>query len=191
MMPDNKSQIRNTVRGLRSVMGLEQKQQLSLVIQTNALSLPIYREAKVVMAYLNNQDEVQTNEIIKDILSSGKRLIVPYCQMNNIIPCEIFDIQQDIVKGAFGIGQPHSERLKPVDSKDIDVVFVPGIAFDHEGNRIGFGKGFYDRFLPTLRNEVPKIGLAFACQIIDQVQVDEHDYKMSLLITENGVIYPG
>ncbi|NLI93845.1 MAG: 5-formyltetrahydrofolate cyclo-ligase [Peptococcaceae bacterium] len=190
-MVQSKTEIRKQILSIRGSIDQVQKEVLNQKIIRQILSLPYYCTAGTVMVYLNAPDEVQTTEIAQHILQSGKRLIVPYCGTGEIVPHEIFDLQNDIAIGKFGIREPRADHRKPISSKDIDFILVPGVAFDREGNRIGFGKGYYDRFLPMLRSDVCIAGLAYSFQIVERIAVQEHDYKMSLLITENGVIYPG
>jgi 5-formyltetrahydrofolate cyclo-ligase len=190
-MVKDKSRIRKKILQVRRSMDEAEKGRLDMKICRQILSLPVYRTAQTVMAYLNTWDEVQTAEIVRDILDSGKRLIVPYCDLerSEIIPCEIFDLTGDLQTGNFGIREPNPANLKPIAPGEIDLVLVPGIAFDHGGNRIGFGKGFYDRFLPKLKSGVCVAGLAYSCQVVEHIAAEKHDYKMSLLITENSIIY--
>ena len=143
------------------------------------------------MIYLDFKGEVATGGLAAKILSCGKRLVVPLAHQGNIIPCIIKDLEQDIRPGKWDIPEPRLDRIHTLPPVEIDLVLVPGVAFDPDGNRLGYGKGYYDRFLPLLRQGVSTVGLAFSCQIVERLQADEHDYKMTLLITENGVIYPG
>jgi len=187
----NKSETRKLALQIRSLMNSTEIEVKSNEIQKKVLSLPNYSNSRCVMLYLNTQNEVQTTELARQTLSLGKRLIVPLCYCGDIIPCEISDMEQDLKAGMLGIREPRLGRQVAVSPQEIDIILVPGVAFDVQGNRIGFGKGYYDRLLPQLRQDVCIVGLAYSCQIMDQIEVEAHDYKMSLLISENGVIYPG
>jgi 5-formyltetrahydrofolate cyclo-ligase len=185
-----KREIRKKALHSRKSLSQEQRRQKSARILKKILSLSVYCTSRTIMVYLDFQDEVETTEIAREILRTDKRLLIPYCHKQDIIACEISDLTQDVYPGMLGIREPHPERLRSVSPEEIDLALVPGVAFDYRGNRIGFGKGYYDRFLPKLREGTPVIGLAFACQLVEKIEAEEHDYKMSLLITENGVIYP-
>lgn len=186
-----KADIRLQALSSRRALSQTERHLKSLQICKEIVALPEYRLAETVMVYLDFRDEVETTRIAQETLRTGKRLVIPLCNQldTDIIACEIFDLSEDVHSGMMGIREPHPRRLRPVSAKEIDLVLVPGVAFDYHGNRIGFGKGYYDRFLPQLREDVLVIGLAFSCQLVEEIENEKHDYKMSLLITENGVIY--
>jgi 5-formyltetrahydrofolate cyclo-ligase len=185
-----KTEIRKKALHNRKSLGKEERREKSAQILREILSLPVYCTSRTIMVYLDFRDEVETSEIAREILRTKKRLIIPYCHNQDIIACEISDLSQDVRPGMLGIREPRPEKLRTVSPREIDLALVPGVAFDYQGNRIGFGKGYYDRFLPKLREDTLTIGLAFCCQLVEKIEAEEHDYKMSLLITENGVIYP-
>lgn len=186
-----KDELRKVILAKRSTLSENQRREKSRAILNNILELPEFVTAKTIMAYLDFRGEVETKELAGEILSMGKRLLVPLCHNSNLIPCVINDLDQDIHAGTWGILEPQRDRIRPLPPLEIDLVIVPGVAFDCQGNRLGYGRGYYDRFLPRIREEVLAVGLAFACQIVDRIPTDEYDIKMSLIITENGVIYPG
>ncbi|MGI5901771.1 MAG: 5-formyltetrahydrofolate cyclo-ligase [Desulfitobacteriia bacterium] len=174
----------------RKSLTTEERHLKSMAIQKIVFSLPGYKDSSTVMVYLDFQEEVETTAIAENILETGKRLIIPFCQGQEILPCQIVDLTRDIQKGKFGIREPRAGRLNPVDPREIDLVLVPGVAFDSQGNRVGFGRGYYDRFLPQLRADTLLVGLAFSCQMAEKIEVEEHDVRMSLIVTEDGIIYP-
>lgn len=189
-MPD-KVEIRRIALQARRALSEDERRIKSRRICETVLSLAEYRTAQAVMVYLDFRDEVETTELAGRILQAGKRLLIPLCKQarTSLIACEIFNLSDDLHSGLWGIREPHPEKIRPVSPKNIDLAIVPGASFDNQGNRIGFGKGYYDRFLPELRKGVPVIGLAFSCQLTDEIEAEDHDYKMSLLVTENGVTY--
>lgn len=186
----NKPELRTKILQIRNNLKPEEIEAKSAIIQSQVLALACYDRARSVMLYLNTKNEVVTTDLARKTLSLGKKLVVPLCQRGDIIPCQILNMEKDLRSGMLGIREPHPERCVVVAPEEIDLVLVPGVAFDKLGNRIGLGKGYYDRFLPQIREDVCAIGLAYACQVVDQIEAQEHDYKMSLLITENSVIYP-
>jgi len=187
----DKKQIRKDTAECRKKLNKIQRWEKSSSIQREILALPAYRDSRIVMVYLNFREEVETALIVQETLGCGKKVAVPYCPNNDIIPCLIKDIDHDVRPGKFGVPEPLQDRVKTVEPGEIDLVLVPGVAFDLQGNRLGYGKGYYDRFLPKMREGVPVIGLAFACQLVESIEAEEHDFKMTLLVTENGIIYPG
>jgi len=184
-----KDLFRKKVLQIRRVMTADERRQKNDRIQRNITSLPAYQNAEIIMMYLNYWDEVETTGVAEETLKARKKLIIPFCQGETIIPCQIKNIKDDVQLGTFGIREPGPDYLHPIPPEEIDLILVPGVVFDRQGKRIGFGKGFYDRFLPQLRKDVCIIGLAYDCQLVEKIAAEDHDFKMSLLLTENGVIY--
>jgi len=157
-------------------------------IQEYILALPEYSSAQTVMLFLNFRDEVETTYLAERTLEFGKKLVLPRCAPKGVlIPALIHDLKQDIEPGMWGIREPKKDGLVEADPQTIDLVIVPGAAFDMSGNRLGYGAGYYDRFVQRLRPAVPKIALAFACQLIAEVPVGDYDQKITGLVTEEGV----
>jgi len=187
----DKHSLRNLALNRRKLLSTEERSEKSLKIIEKIKNLPEFCSSYTVMVYLNFRDEVETTELARDILLSGKRLLIPLCGARDITACEIKDIKADVHEGMWGIREPRPDRITPVAPEEIDLVIVPGAAFDFKGNRIGYGRGYYDRYLSQVRSDTIIIGTAFSCQLVEDIQAEEHDFKIPLLITENGVIYPG
>ncbi len=187
----DKQKVRNLALEKRMELGAIQRSAKSAQILNKIISLPEFNNSSTIMVYLSYKDEVETIGIAAETLKAGKRLLIPYCQKKMIIACQITDIENDVLPGMFGIREPRLDKIRPVPPQEIDLVLVPGLAFDYHGNRIGFGGGYYDRFLPLLRDDAKILGISFFCQLVQEIKPEEHDCKMSLLVTENGVIYPG
>ena len=133
------------------------------------------------MFYIAFRGEVNTEEMIKLAKALGKKVSVPVCERDNIAirPC-MLDTHARLIEGPYGVQEP-TER-KCIDPQDLDLVIVPGVAFDKKGNRLGRGRGFYDRFLDTLPKDTPTIGLAFDFQILSSVPAAQHDVKVSKVL---------
>ncbi|MHB8124740.1 MAG: 5-formyltetrahydrofolate cyclo-ligase [Desulfitobacteriaceae bacterium] len=185
---EDKKEVRKLVLAKRASLGESTRTNKSFHIQKKVLALSEYETAKTVMLFLNFRDEVETTELAKETLARGKRLVLPRCAPGGIlIPAEIEDLVCDLDTGMWGIREPKEEGLVKVEPWEIDFVLVPGAAFDLTGNRLGYGAGYYDRFFEFLSPSVPRVAVAFACQVIPEVPVAEHDKKMSFLITEDKV----
>lgn len=186
---DSKKEIRKLVLAKRASLGEAARADKSLLIQKKVMALAEYQAAKTIMLYMNFRDEVETTELTKDVLASGKQLVLPCCADGGIIiPAVIKDLD-DLVIGMWGIREPDKEGLVKAELSEIEFVIVPGAAFDLAGNRLGYGKGYYDRFFQLLPPFVTRAAVAFSCQIISEVPVAEHDKKMTLLITEEKVYH--
>jgi 5-formyltetrahydrofolate cyclo-ligase len=142
------------------------------------------------MVYLSFGSEVLTDDLIRWGWGEGKRILVPFChpEGREMTACRI-DGFDELEEGRYGIRAPVVGRLRPVTSGEIDAVVVPAVAFDRWGYRVGYGGGYYDRFLPAAP-QATKIGAAFACQIIAEIPVGPYDVKMDYIVTEEEILIP-
>lgn len=159
-------------------------------IMASLLETDFYRGSSVIMAYIDFRNEVQTERLIKKAVADGKRVVVPISvvETRQLILSEIIDYDNELESGAYGILEPKPEFIREVDPLLIDLVLVPGVAFDKSGFRIGYGAGYYDRFLERVRPSIPKVALAFELQMVEDACPDEHDFPVEYVITEDTVI---
>jgi len=185
-----KGELRKNILRLRMALSKEELFVKSSAVAERLFALSQFKQAGVIMFYLDFRNEVQTGDMIKEVLRVGKRVVIPITDAKNVrlIPSEILDFPGDVVPGTWGILEPKPECVRPVDAKDIDLVVVPGVAFDVKGNRLGYGGGFYDRFNPTTRPDSTLVALAFELQVLPDVYPEAHDYKVHYVITEDRVI---
>ncbi|MBQ7097427.1 MAG: 5-formyltetrahydrofolate cyclo-ligase [Clostridia bacterium] len=149
------------------------------------LNSRIYRSAKVIMLYMPLGNEADTKGIIKRAFEDGKSLVLPVTEeKTGKITAVAFEENTVLQKGGFSVIEP--KNSKDVKKSDIDVVVVPGIAFDKCGARVGFGKGCYDMFLDGCK--ATKVGFCYEFQLCEGIPVDLHDVKMDFLLTETGMI---
>ncbi len=179
-----KKDIREKILGHLENLTLEQWRQQSKKVLDNFLSLPEYKNCWTLMVYVSFDKEVDTIPIIKDALSKAKTLCVPKVDWKNLSmkPVQIFN-NDDI---DFSTKIPHPLSDAEVSPADIELIVVPGIAFDRNFNRLGRGKGFYDRFLPLCNGT--KIALAFDFQVLDTIPVNENDVPVDIIITETEIL---
>lgn len=161
---------------------------LSLAIEQRLVRLDLYRRARAIHTYVDARDgEVGTRELIRRALHEGKRVFVPRVERSpRRLECHEIASLHDLEPGTFGLLEPNRERARLVDPAEADLVLVPGLVFDRDGWRIGFGAGDYDRFLADLA--APRVGLAYSLQIHDALPHEEHDVPMDLVVTEGEVI---
>lgn len=148
--------------------------------------LPAFRQAETIMAYLAVRNEVATGGIIRLALVEGKRVAVPVTdtRTRRLIAATLRTYPGNLVRGAFGIPEPPPGTYQVLPPEEIDLVLVPGVAFDAGGYRLGYGQGYYDRFLPQTR--AVTVGLAYAFQLCPTVYPAPHDCRLHLVVTEEG-----
>ncbi len=142
-----------------------------------------------VMSYMSYKNEFPTHELNKKIIDAGYSLVLPYTDSDfNIIPC-IIDSYDDLVTSKLGIPEPVPAKCTVATLDDIDVILMPGVAFDTAGNRIGFGKGCYDRFIASgSAQHIPLLAaLAYDFQIVDKIPSEPTDIPCDAIITETGI----
>jgi 5-formyltetrahydrofolate cyclo-ligase len=183
-----KQQIREQAHANRNAQ--EHKDELSREIVARFMALPEYQAARTVLFYLDVRSEVRTRHSLDDALSSGKKIVVPYCVDGEL---ELFHLEQldELAIGMYKILEPKTELRtvahKQVDVAELDLIMVPGVAFDRQGGRTGHGKGYYDKLLEHARPDTPLVALAFDCQLFDEIPMQDHDVFMDRVITESAV----
>lgn len=178
-----KDELRAEMKRLRRQLSKEEAEQKSRAAAGAVFALPQYRSAATVMAYMSSFKEISTAAIISDAIKH-KRLVLPVSNTDSLtITPSYLKSESDLVKGAYGIYEPRV--IEPAETDDIDAAIIPGIAFDRRGGRLGFGKGYYDRFLSEFRGV--KIGFCYEFQLIDELPLDSHDIPMDIIITEKRI----
>ena len=185
MIKKNKNEIRKKILQLRRLNPSEKKIK-SLIIQERAIELILNKKLINLLSYMCFKTEVETKFLNNFLINNKINLSIPRVLNNEICFYLIRSLKNDVEIGNYGIYEPKSE-LKKTDYNNIDIAIIPGVAFDLNGYRLGYGKGFYDRFLSKYEQLI-KIGLAFECQIVENIPVEKHDKKMDYLITENNII---
>lgn len=171
----NKNQLREKMLHLRTTQSIEQAKMKSAQICKKIIKCSYYKNAKSVMMYFPIKGEVLTDKIIKNALENDKILLAPKVMGDKMVPV-IFNLSSPLRKGSFGVTEPLGE----IYEGKIDLVIVPALAFDKSLNRIGFGKGYYDKFLKD--KKCVKIGIGYDFQIVDKIPSSEHDVPMDILI---------
>jgi 5-formyltetrahydrofolate cyclo-ligase len=166
------------------------KDAISTVIVDRFMQLPEYHAAKTVMFYVDVRDEVRTRQALPTALQSSKRVVVPYCLDGEL---ELFHLESmdELELGMYRILEPKLElrtvAAKHLQPEDLDLVMVPGVAFDRNGGRTGHGKGYYDKLLQHARHNAPLVALSFECQLFDEIPAEEHDIFMDKVVTEKNI----
>lgn len=182
-----KAVLRKSMITLRSQLSEEEAKRRSTLIADGLRSLQDYQKAKTILFYVSVKNEVDTHELIREALQTGKRIAVPITNLREKVLC-LSEIKgmEELKKSTFDLLEPAEEFRRPTSLQEIDLVVVPGIAFDRKGNRIGYGAGFYDRLLST-RPDVLKVALAYQFQVVDRIDIYDGDVPIDILVTEEGV----
>lgn len=183
--PSNKDLLREKFKKIRAETSPGMVEAASQNVWTYLRSLPAFESAKGIGAFASIPGEIDTLAILEGILSQGKKLYLPRMEKDksHFIFLPVTDLK-NLAPGTFGIMEPTGRH--PAAWEELDLVLVPGLAFDLKGNRLGFGKGYYDRALPQLNNSAMTVGLAYSFQIVEQLPTDQGDIPVKALLTEKG-----
>lgn len=179
-----KIELRRSFKAIRKAV--DNKSACSHSIAQALFDTEPYKSAKLVLCYSSFGDEVSTDYIIDRSLKAGKRVALPYCVDKNGA-MEFYEITcpDDLIKGSFGISEPDTTLCPKIKSFDNSIIIVPALAFDKRGYRLGYGKGYYDRFLE--KYSLISIGLCYNMLMVDELPVDKYDKSVNYVITENAV----
>lgn len=190
-IPDRKQTLREECRVVRKNLSSEASARAGLAIQERVLDLPEYDRSRLVHTYLASRDnEVSTLMVVDHALAHGRRVVVPVVKPGTRrLRHALVDTLADWRPDRWGLLSPpvdHAAWLE--DLAAIDLVLIPGLAFDAQGRRLGFGGGYYDRFLG--RVGAVKAGLTYGCLFLPEVPEEPHDVRMDLVVTEAGIWRP-
>jgi len=174
-----KKELRRHIRGLKQQYGNEELAALSLPIMRRFLSNPAIMRAETILMYYSLPDEVNTHDVISHLAANGKRILLPAVISDKEMELRRYRGPQDMIDGLFSIKEPAGEIFS--DYENIDVAVIPGMSFDAHNNRLGRGKGYYDRFL-TKVPYIYKVGICFDFQKLPEIPADENDIRMDEVI---------
>ncbi|AEG59029.1 5-formyltetrahydrofolate cyclo-ligase [Desulforamulus ruminis] len=188
---NSKEQIRKQMIKMRDSLDQRQVREKSRLIQEHLVNLDIYRAANKMMVYLDFRQEVYTGDLVREALKEGRAVMVPVARANDksITPSRLLNPSEDLIPGLYGILEPRSGAFRPVKPEELDLVLVPGVAFDPAGNRLGYGGGYFDRFIPRLKKEAVTVALAYEFQMVPDLSsiTGPHDQPVHYIITEDRV----
>ncbi len=175
-MDMSKSELRQQIREKKRQFTRQQLDELSLSVLDRLR--PRLRDAHIVLAYYSLPDEVNTHQLIDELVAEGKTVLLPKVLDGETMELRRYTGRQDLSEGSFHIMEPVGEPFS--DYSEIDLSLIPGMAFDAHGHRLGRGKGYYDRFLRAM--SVRTIGVCFDFQRVDEVPTDENDVAVDEVI---------
>jgi 5-formyltetrahydrofolate cyclo-ligase len=182
-----KAELRRHLLAQRAMLTAVEIEQHSAVIGTYMCALPAFYVSHIIMVYMALPQEVQTRLIITQALQAQKCVAVPVIRGQELIAVALSEEATRLRRGRFGILEPCAPQ-RIIHPQEIGCIAIPGIAFDACGRRLGFGKGYYDRFLRQLPATTYRCGLAFGMQVVPCVPQEPHDVCMHAIITEKGCI---
>lgn len=190
-MQEQKKKLREQAHANRNAQA--DKDDLSQEICARFAALPEYVRARTVMYYIDVRSEVRTRHALPGALAEGKKVVVPWCNAQGELELFHLESMDELAIGMYKILEPKQELralpAKQVKAEDLDLVMVPGVAFDRTGARMGHGKGYYDKLLLHARADAPLVALAFECQLFPEIPTAPHDIFMDLLITERAIYH--
>ena len=181
-----KRELRKQMLAVRRALSEEERAAYSAETTEKLLSHPAVTQAQTIFAYASMTDEVQTEQLLSELLDLGKRVAIPWINGNRVMEAALVPSMDLLEAGAYGILTVREEQREILSPQEIDCVIVPGVAFGMDGARLGMGGGFYDTFLPKAEQAV-RIAAAFQCQITEEIPRLPHDCGVDWIITEQGV----
>lgn len=187
-----KKELRKSILDIRDNLNVDKKREKDNTIRKIFLESSHYKNAEKIFIYISYSSEIDTIEIIKKALKDGKEIFVPRTIFKTKVMDAVKIISLDnLKKDRYGIPEP--EESEPhINPDELDLIVVPGVAFDDKGGRIGYGAGYYDRYFKKISKErnrlIKKIALAYDFQVIDNVPMDEQDVKIDCIITEKHIL---
>ena len=179
-----KARLRKQLLDARDGLSLDFIKITSKDIQDNLRKIDYFRTAETIGAYYSIGSEVRTQDLLQSILNAGKQLALPKVVKNDLVFKKISSFSE-LEQGNFSVMEP-KDKCEIV--KNLDVVIVPAIALSKDGYRLGYGFGYYDRYLHGKKSKT--IALSYAKQVIRSFPVDDHDIKMNFIATEDRVMKP-
>ncbi|MFO7872548.1 MAG: 5-formyltetrahydrofolate cyclo-ligase [Candidatus Undinarchaeales archaeon] len=181
-----KHKLRKEQKKTRDGMDKKERYEKSREIKEKLFEMHEFKEAETVLFYSSIKSEVETEEMIKGALKLNKKIALPITNslFRTLKAFELKDYSE-LEPGTFGVPEP--KQKNELVKKDIDLVLVPGVVFDLNGHRIGYGEGYYDNFLSKMK-DTPKFGLSFEVQIVEEIPAEPHDVKLNKIITEKRII---
>jgi 5-formyltetrahydrofolate cyclo-ligase len=181
----DKRRLRTRVRSLRDALPADERERSSAAIADAVLALPEVRRSVAAMVFSSFGSEVDTRAIVEELVGAGTRVVLPRVEGRDLLAIE-YRPGDPLVVAAFGMSEPATSAV--VDAADVDVAITPGLAFDRDGYRVGYGGGFYDRFFAGSRPDMAKVGICFSVQLVDAVPRGPLDVPVDVVVTEREVV---
>lgn len=185
----DKKALRKAMIEERRKLSNEENIQKSMDIRNKLFNLEKYKKSNFIFTFISTDEEVDTHNIIKESINMGKRIGVPITvpKERKLLVSEVKNFETELEMGYYDILSPKKDFIREVSPNVIDIVLVPGLIFTKDGYRVGYGGGYYDRFLSQIE-DVIKIGICFDMQITEEIPTDQYDIPVDYIITEERII---
>ena len=193
-MSATKSALRRRILADRDAQDPALRAAASASIVEHLLRLPPVFTARTLCAYVGLDTEIDTAPLLAAVLGQGRRLLLPRVidveshTRRHLVLHQVGDVARDTRPGRWGIREPDPAHCPAIDPLEVDLVLLPGVAFDRRGGRLGHGAGFYDRLLAGLRTDCLRVAAAFSLQVVPEVPLEPHDQRFQRLVTEHGEV---
>ena len=178
-----KTELRRSIKDSRTKLDREKKLDYDADIQSRVLTLRSYHEASVIFTYVSMENEPSTLGIIHAAWANGKRVAVPKCEKDSSeMTFYLIKSMSDLAPGYYGILEPDTEKCERIDDYSHGLCVVPGLSFDAEGYRLGYGRGYYDRFLKQFRGT--SVGLCYSSCVKWKLPRSDYDVPVDMISTE-------
>lgn len=186
-----KRELREKIEKSIKAFSEEEHQARIREIETRLFDFANFLESRIVLLYVNEKNEVDTQNILMKTHDYGKIIVLPVFQREKgrVRLLKVDDPSRDLVAGPGGLLAPNLQRCREVPMECIDIAIIPGVAVDEKGGRLGAGDGTYDRLIPKLPITTRKVALALEDQVVPQIPAEAHDKHVDIIITDKRIIY--
>ena len=180
MSGGEKAEIRRQMRSMRRALSGEEQKRAADGVYAQIMRMESYRSARTVMAYAAVRGELSLERVMEDIRASGRRLALPRCGESGEMDACLVTERRQLRQGAYGIWEPDESCLL-VPPEEIDLMLIPGTAFDRAGGRIGQGGGYYDRYI--IKTRAVRVGICHGFALMNHIPTENHDVRMDAVVT--------
>lgn len=184
-IPESKKMLRQAMKECLQELGPKVRAEASVIIRDQVLASPWWQEARSMALFMSRSDEPDTSALVEAVLKEGRRLLLPRVSGEAMDFYAVTDPSQ-LLPGTFGLPEPDGLHCHPVPASEIDLMLVPGLAFDRSCHRLGRGKGYFDRFMVLPGFRARRIGVFFGLQETEKIPVEKHDLALDAVVTEKG-----
>ncbi|HVP00038.1 MAG TPA: 5-formyltetrahydrofolate cyclo-ligase [Bryobacteraceae bacterium] len=187
-----KAEIRAQALQRRDALPLSVRRNSGNAILSRILAMDELRGARTILAYCSIGSEIDTTPLLNAVLGGGRTLVLPKLNAGGggLDLYRVKNLGGDLRPGAWGIREPDSSLCEPCPAADIELILVPGVAFDRRGARLGYGKGYYDKLLASMHPRPRTVAAAFDVQVVDAIPMEPHDVPVDTVVTETSEWWP-